>query len=124
MTETIILDSDLQNILEDDAQREDRSLNELVNEAVGYYIRQRQQKKIDQEITAFEQMHAELWRKYPKEWVAIHNQQLVDHDLNDVALYRRIRQTYGRTSVLIRQVQESPVREIWMRTPTTGRISA
>ncbi len=124
MTETIVLDAALQELLNDDAQREDRTLTELVNEAVAYYIRQRQQKKIDHEIVAFESMHGDLWRNHPEEWVAIHNQELVDHDLDQVALYRRIRDRFGRTSVLIRQVRESPVAEIWMRTPSTGRLSA
>jgi hypothetical protein len=123
MAEAIVLDAALEELLSDDAQREDRSLNDLVNEAVEYYIRQRQQKKIDVEIVAFESMHRDLWQNYPKEWVAIHHQELVDHDSDQVALYRRVRQRFGRIPVLIRQVQESPTVEIWMRTPSTGRLT-
>lgn len=109
--------------LEQDAAHDARSVNDLINEAVAHYLRERQQAKIDREIAAYETMHAELMRDHLDEWVAIHNQELVDHDRDRVALYRRIRAIYGRTSVLIRQVLAEPIEEIWVRTPSTGRTT-
>ena len=88
----------MRRTLEQDAAQEARSVNDLINEAVAHYLRERQQAKIDREIAAYEAMHMELAR-YPGEWVALHKQELVNHDLDRVALYRRIRAKYGHTSV-------------------------
>jgi hypothetical protein len=114
--EAIVLDPKWQEWLEESAKQEARSPSELVNEALQFYYQARQREKLSQEIAAYEAMHAELWRTLPGEWVAIHNQQLVDHDPDDVALYRRIRKTYGRTPLLLRQVKESPIEEVRIRT--------
>jgi hypothetical protein len=114
--ETIVLKPELREFLEHSAQQEERSVNDLVNEALEYYFHTRQVEKINQEIAAYEAMHPMLWEKMPGHWVAIHNLQMVDHDVDDVALYRRVRAKYGHTSILIRQVKESPVEQVWIRT--------
>lgn len=119
--ETIMLEPSLRTWLEQDAAQDVRRINELVNEALAQHLRQRQEAKIDREIAAYEAMHVQLVRDHLGEWVAIHRQQLVDHDSDRAALYRRIRSQYGRTAVLIRQVAVDPVEEVWARTPATGR---
>ncbi len=65
-------------------------------------------------VKAYEQMHPNLKKKYLGQWIAIHNKQLVDRDVDKAVLYRRVRSKYGRISVLIRQVKEQAVEEIWM----------
>ncbi|MEK7326887.1 MAG: DUF5678 domain-containing protein [Chloroflexota bacterium] len=115
--ETIMLRADLQEALEKDAQLESRSVNDIVNEAVERYLREQQRAKLDNEIEAYEAMHPEIKKKHFGQWVAVHNRQLVDHDPDRVELYRRVRVRYGRMSVLIRQVREQPVEEIWVQTP-------
>lgn len=119
----IVLEPNLRKRLEQDAAEEVRSVNDLVNEAVARYLRERQEAKIDREIAAFDAMHVHLTREHLEEWVAVHDQELVDHDSDRVALYRRIRTRYGRTAVLIRQVTASRTDEVWLRTPAAGRIS-
>lgn len=122
--DTIVLEPNLRVWLEQDAEQDTRSVNDLINEAVAQYLRERQQAKLDREIVAYEAMHSQLLLDHAGEWVAIHRQELVDHDHDRIALYRRIRSRYGRTSVLIREVMAYPVEEVWLRTPTTGRASA
>jgi hypothetical protein len=121
MADTIVLRPDLREALESSATRERRTVNELVNDAVGLYVHRLQQEKIDREAAAYERLHAELRDQYRGQWVAIHDQQMVDHDPDSESLYRRIRDKYGRTSVLIRRVTDSPTEEIWMRTPERGK---
>ena len=121
--DAIVLRTDLRETLEKDAEQEARSVNDLVNEAVEHYLRERQRAKLDQEIAAYEAMHAELRQKYLGQWVAVHEQKLVDHDRDGSALYRRIRARYGQTSVLLRQVTDQPVEEVWLRTPSTGKVA-
>lgn len=119
--DTIALRTDLRETLEKDAEQEARSVNEIVNEAVERYLRERQLAKLDAEIAAYEQLHPELRQKYFGHWVALHEQKLVDHDSDRAALYGRVRARYGRTAVLIRQVTEQPGMEIWVRTPGIGK---
>lgn len=118
--ETIRLRPDLLVSLQDDARQEGRSVSDIVNDAVVYYLRQQQRAKLDLEISAYESMHPYLWREFPKEWVAIHERQVADHDPDRRLLYLRIRETYGQIPILIRQVEEFPTAEIWLRTPSNG----
>jgi hypothetical protein len=120
--DTITLKPDLLKTLERDAEQEARSLDDIVNEAIECYLRERQRAKLDREIEAYEALHTELKEKHLGDWVAIHDQELVDYDRDRVALYQRIRAQYGRTSVLIRQVTDRPREEVWLRTPSTGRV--
>ncbi|MEK9164021.1 MAG: DUF5678 domain-containing protein [Chloroflexota bacterium] len=121
--ETIELRPDLREMLEKDAVRESKSVNEAVNEAVRRYLHERQREKIGREVKAFIAMHAELKEKYFGLWVAVHDGKLIDHDSDCGALYKRVRARYGKTSVLIREVEEEPDRDLWFRTPSTGRIA-
>ena len=122
--ETIMLREDLRKTLEQNAERESRDVNELVNEAVERYLREQRHVKLEKEIAAYEAMHPMLKQNYFEQWVAIHEGQLVDHDVEGDALYQRVRARYGHLPVLIRQVAEEPVEEIWMRTWSTGKIEA
>ena len=115
INEPIVLKPEWRAWLEQSAQQEARTPSDLVNEALEHYYRIRQREKLNVEVAAYEAMHAELWRTLSGEWVAIHQQKLVDHDSDNVTLYRRMRATYPRTSVLIRQVRALPVEDIMWR---------
>ncbi len=121
---TVVLRPELSETLQSDARGSNKTLTELVNEVVERYLHMRQQEKLDQEIAAYTALHPHLLTTYPGQWVAIHNQNVVDHDVDGAVLYRRIRIKYGRTSVLIRQIKAHPVDEIWVRTPSTGKLPA
>jgi len=119
--ETITLRADLQTTLTASASLEDKSINDLVNEAVERYLLQRQLTKIDAEIEAYQRLHPMLRQAHFGQWVAVHEQQLVDFDIDRAALYQRVRQKYGLRPVLIRQVAEQPEEELLVRTPSDGR---
>lgn len=53
--------------------------------------------------------------KYEGEYVAVHGLQLVDHDRDQIALYRRVHARYGNIAVLLMPA-EGP-REIVIRSP-------
>ena len=120
--ETVTLRPELHELLVRSAEDTTRSLDDLINEAIEAYFEARQDEILDREAAAYKDLHPELWRTMPGEWVAIHEQHLVDHDTDQMALYRRVRRTYGSTPVLIRRVGERPTEEIWVRTPSTGRL--
>ena len=111
ISEPIVLKPELQDFLEKSAQQEGKSVNEVLED----YFETKQQEKLSKEIEAYKAMYNELWQKLPYQWVAIHNQALVAHDSDQVALHRRVRARYGRISILLRQVRETPNPEIWWR---------
>ena len=124
MTDAIVLRPELREALEQNAEQESRTLNDLVDEAVWLYVQRLQQQKIKREVEAYERIYSRLRDQFLGQYVAIHNGELVDHDSNVEALHRRIRDRFGRVSVLIRRVAETPVAEIWIRTPSTGKLSS
>ena len=120
--DAILLPSDLQTTVTQLAEQESKSVDEVLHEAVRHYQRERNREKLKREIVAYEAMHPQLKEHYFGEWVAVHEGQLVDHDADRAALYLRVRQTYGPISVLIRAVEDEPSRDLWWRTPSTGKI--
>ncbi|MFO7537981.1 MAG: DUF5678 domain-containing protein [Chloroflexota bacterium] len=72
---------------------------------------------VAQEEAAFYRLHPELWQKYPGQYVAIHNEEVVDHDADQVALYLRVKARYPGQFVWIAPVKETPVEEYVVRSP-------
>lgn len=58
-------------------------------------------RKIEQEQAWWLSLPLTKRARYEGDYVAVHNQSLVDHDSDEDALHRRIRATYGNTPVLI-----------------------
>jgi hypothetical protein len=77
----------------------------LARNAIRAFLRNESRRIIEQEAEAFQQLHPDLLRTMPGEFVAVHGGQVVDHDSNQVALYRRVEEAYGGQPVLIRQVR-------------------
>ncbi len=96
--------------LEQVAAARNTSPEELLNKAVSQFLYKVALEKMKAETAAFEHMHAQLLTDYLGEHVAIHNGQLVDHDRDLLALRKRIRQRFGRMSILLREV--TPEREL------------
>lgn len=69
------------------------------------------------EEAAFRQLHSSLYEQHAGEYVAIYNEQLVDSDPDQVALYRRIRQQYPDEFVWIGPVTESADEVLVFRSP-------
>jgi hypothetical protein len=63
---------------------------------------------IEREIAAFHRLHPMLWSKYAREYAAIHNEELIDHDSDRAALLKRIEKNYPNSFVLVRPVREQP----------------
>ncbi len=72
---------------------------------------------VAREEAAFYRLHADLWQKYPGEYVAVYNEELVDHDPDQVALYLRVKARYPGQFVWIAPVRETAVEEYVMRSP-------
>ena len=115
--ETISLKLELQEWLERDATSKATTANDMLNDLVESYRRSCEAEKLQRETVAYVRMHPDLVGQYLGRWVAIHERALVDHDAEPAALYQRIRQRFGRTSVLLREVEDQPSRELRTRSP-------
>ena len=120
--QALTLRPDLSATLAEQSRREDRPVTEIVSDAVEQYLERKWHDKLDEELAAYSKLHPELVRTHFGAWVAIHDGAVVDQDRDRVALYRRIRQQYGRVPVLVCEVTAESVEEIWLRTPSTGRL--
>jgi hypothetical protein len=74
-------------------------------------------RKMTREIEAFTAMHPKLWEQYPHAYVAIYQGNVVDHDTDQLELYKRIEEAYPYEVVLIRQVLPDVEKVYHFRSP-------
>ena len=120
--QTIDLRPDLTALLSNNARRENKSVGDLVNEAVEFYLEARWREALNRESAAYAEIHASLWQTIPGMWIAMYEGRIVDQDDDPRALHLRVRDRFGETPILMCQVGPTPQEEIWMRTPSTGRL--
>ncbi len=72
---------------------------------------------MQREAAAFEAMHPTLWKQYPRQYVALHQGAVVDHDSDELALVQRIDESYPDAVVLIRQVLPRLPQTLVFRSP-------
>lgn len=75
---------------------------------------------MEQNVEAYKAMHGELVERYLGQYVAICDGQLIDHDLDPVALLQRMREQYPDQVILRRKVERMPERELRIRHPRIG----
>jgi glutamyl-tRNA reductase len=115
---TVILQPQLAERLNQVAKHDATTLEELVNTAVREYVDVMARRKIHAESKAFRARHAELLKRYLGEYVAVHEGNVVDHDKDLSALHQRIRHRYGQhTPVLLRKVAEQAELEFTFHSP-------
>jgi hypothetical protein len=120
MADLILDEPELITRLEQLARERDTSAKSLLRLAVNQYLEDVGRKKIHAESQAFKAMHSELVKNYPGRYVAVHEGQVIDDDTDARRLYLRIREQFGSTPVLIRQVKDQPENELVFRSPRLG----
>lgn len=118
---TITLKPDLAEEIERLAGKEQTSTEALVEKAIRAYIAQFRREKIRVEKEAFNEQFEILLAKYPGQYVAIHNGQLIDHDPELRTLHLRVFDRLGHTPVLLKRVTTDPERELVFRSPRFER---
>ena len=83
-------------------------LPKVVDEAIRQHMFKLRQEKIDQERRYYEAHYGELAKQYLNQYIAIHNNAIVDADNDGRILARRVRHKFGRVPIAIIQVQETP----------------
>lgn len=72
---------------------------------------------MEQNLAAYKSMHGELVERYLGQYVAICDEQLVDHDPDPVALLQRVRDRYPDQVILRHKVERMPERDLHIRHP-------
>lgn len=72
---------------------------------------------MQREEAAFRRLHPMLYKQHAGQYVAIYNEQLIDSDPNQVALYRRVRQQHPGEFVWVAPVHETPDEILVFRSP-------
>ena len=76
-----------------------------------------QQRLIDVEMQHYLRQHQQLLAHYGGQYIAMLHGEIIDHDLDEVALSRRVRTRYGATTILITPVLPEPIQKITLRSP-------
>lgn len=94
------------------AQATKQQEHQVLETAVQAYLDQIEREKIHIETEAFWQMHADLQQQYLGQYVAVHEQQVVDHDQDVLRLEQRVVERFGDIAILIAPITTSAQRDL------------
>jgi hypothetical protein len=89
----------------------------LADEAVRAYLRAERHRALEEEDKAYKRLHPDLVHSIFGEYAAVHGGELVDHDVDLLALYLRVEKRFEDLPVLIRKVKSEPEEVIVVRSP-------
>ena len=95
------------------ADRLGESAEILADRAIHQFLRQIAERKVAQEEEYFQGQHTQLLQSYQGQYIAMHDGQVIDSDVDELALYMRIRQQYPLIGILIKKVTVTP-EDIWI----------
>lgn len=104
----LILSEPLASQIRREAAAQGVNADTLIKEALRHYHFKIQKEKIFAESSWWQSCSPETRAPYGEEYVAIHNQQVVDHDPDVEALRQRVRARYGKTAILITPAKGQP----------------
>jgi len=97
----IVLGEPLASQIRREAEAQGIAVEQLIEAALRRYRFEAQRAKINAEALWWRTAPPETQAQYAGEFVAIHNQQVVDHDRDEESLRKRIRAKYGKTAILL-----------------------
>lgn len=93
------------------------STDELTSRALSSYLDRLEWEKLQSEMEAFQAQFPALRARYPDQYVALHEGQVIDHDPDLRALHGRVYARMGSVPVLLQKVTEAPAPDILVRGP-------
>lgn len=118
---TLTLKPDLTRQIEYLAGTKQTEQEAFIDKAVRQYIAQFRRDKIRAETESFEAQYQSLLSQYLNQYVAFHDGQVIDHDVDLRALHLRVFARLGHTPVLLKQVTRSANRDLIFRSPRFDR---
>ena len=89
----------------------------LAGEAIRAYLRSAARHDMEQEAQAFRRLHPELLATIPGQYAAVYRGQMVDHDMDQLALYQRVQARFEGQPILIRQVRPEVEQTLMIHSP-------
>ena len=111
-TSSIALQPDLVERVHRITKSKGTTVKDFVNQAVREHLEQLEDQKLKAEVQAFERMHPQLVKQYLGQFVAVHEGQIVDADVDFETLFLRVEKRLGDVPVLIRPVSVEPTPEL------------
>jgi hypothetical protein len=97
----IVLGEPLASQIRREAEAQGVAVEKLIEAALRHYRFESQRMKINAEAQWWRSVPPETRAHYAREFVAIHHQQVIDHDRDEESLRKRIRAKYGKTAILL-----------------------
>lgn len=114
---SVTLSPELNTILTAEAERTGKTTSTLAEEWLRHQYQTRRREQLARQTKLFWANYAELYAKYPNQYVAFSNDEVLDHDNDMRALALRVKAAYGNLPVVIAQVGPEPVTGYQMRSP-------
>ena len=95
------ISEDLAQEIEQEAKQRGVSIEKFLQTVVRRDRTMAAREKIEREQTWWLQQPLEVRAKYQGQYIAVHKEELVDHDKNEKSLFQRIRLKYGNIPILI-----------------------
>jgi hypothetical protein len=105
------------------SEQEGLDTEAFLAEAVRRHLATFRQKRIVAETEAWYRLPPAERRRYEGKYVAVYQGQVIDSDTDRLTLYYRVRQKFGRQTVLITEGGDQPIPIYRVRSPRTGRSS-
>lgn len=111
----IMIEPKLYKRVEEAASDQKVNVDEILNEAIRYYLWELDRHKISEESKLYRQRHTELKANYLGQYIAMHDGQVVDHDPDFHTLRQRVRQQLPGVPVMITLVEDIAERPLVRR---------
>lgn len=95
--------------------------DEVAVHAISSYLDRLEWEKLEAEMAAFRAQLPALLAAYPEEYVAVHDGQVIDHDVDLRALHSRVYVRMGATPILLQKVTTESASDILIRGPRLER---
>ena len=102
----LVIEQQLYSRVEQAAEEHKIGIDRILTDALRRYLWELDRRKISEESQAYQTRHAEMKTQYLGQYIAMHNSQVVDHDMDVTALCQRVRQRFGRKPVMVTLVEE------------------
>ena len=111
----LVIEPQLYSRIKQAADEHKIGVDRILAEALRRYLWELDRRKISEESQIYQQRHAELKAQYLGQYIALHNGQVVDHDMDVAVLRQRVRQCFGRKPVMVTLVEEVAERPLIRR---------
>jgi hypothetical protein len=111
----VTVEYELYRRVEEAAQENKATVDEILAEAVRSYLWEQDRRKIEKESETYRRQYGQLKDHYLGHYIAMLEGQVVDHDPDFTVLRQRIRQQYGHTPVMIILVEDQSIHPLSRR---------